>query len=60
MLAMALRRINDTAAADKMLAAAKQAVQQELAQKDIKWERSLQLQLLLREAEQSADNGQRQ
>ncbi|MFM7167110.1 MAG: protein kinase domain-containing protein [Planctomycetaceae bacterium] len=60
MLAMALRRINDTAAADNMLAAAKQAVQQELAQKDIKWERSLQLQLLLREAEQSADNGQQQ
>lgn len=60
MLAMALRRANDAAAADAMLDSAKLAVQQELAQKDLKWERGLQLQLILREAEQSAAAAEQQ
>ncbi|MFO0062443.1 MAG: hypothetical protein ACK57O_16355, partial [Planctomyces sp.] len=57
-LSMALRRTGDASAADMMLRAGREAVQLELNQQNLQWDRALQLQILLREAELAAENKQ--
>lgn len=57
-LSLALRRTGDASAADMMLRAGREAVQLELNQQNLQWDRALQLQILLREAELAAENNQ--